>query len=114
MEDWQLRQEEDLKGVTIKKVKFPDFWQKSYAEKNGFYKHIVDEAKKFVEASNKGQEYLTGDNVRLLWHEHCEFCWHKIMTDNSEECFCTSDYCHWICKECFDDFKDEFNWKIIK
>jgi len=114
MDDWRLtRQEDYLIGVTIKKVNFPAFWRKSYAEKNDFYRYVVNGAEKYVEEVHKGQEYLDGNKVRLLWHEHCEFCWHKIMADNVEECFCTPDYCHWICKECYDDFKDKFDWKVI-
>lgn len=114
MEDWRLTgQEKYLKGVALIRLRFPDYWLKSYSEKNDFYKYVVDGAEKYVELSHKGQEYLEGDKVRLLWHEHCEFCWHKIMTDNNEECLCTSDYYHWICKECFDEFKGSFDWKVI-
>lgn len=49
-------------------------------------------------------------------HTHCEFCWHKFMEnadgikDCSDEGYCSSQGDYWICKECFEDFKDEFNF----
>ena len=52
-------------------------------------------------------------------HHHCEFCWHRFMEDstNVEDCstegYCTTDERIWICKTCYTDFKDLFNWTII-
>lgn len=52
-------------------------------------------------------------------HTHCEFCWHKFMEhvegveDCSQEGYCSSDNKYWVCEECFRDFKDNFNWKLI-
>jgi len=69
----------------------------------------------------QGQEnYLKG--VRLIahpynavkgWdHDHCEFCGAKFS--NSEEDlhygYSTIDSYHWICKDCFNDFKEQFEW----
>ena len=55
-------------------------------------------------------------------HEHCEFCWKKITNlQNIEEEHVSEGYCffntktgqtNWICQECFNDFKNEFNFKI--
>lgn len=54
-------------------------------------------------------------------HEHCVFCWKKITDLSIEDCE-TEGYCtmyektgqtQWICKDCFDDFKKKFNFKII-
>ncbi len=50
-------------------------------------------------------------------HEHCCFCTQKIsFTEcDSHSGYCTIDekHSHWICEECFNDFKDEFNWMVI-
>ena len=49
-------------------------------------------------------------------HEHCSFCTEKISAyeGNLHSGYCTtdSDQSEWICPACFDDFKDEFQWKI--
>ena len=67
-------------------------------------------------------------------HEHCAFCWGKLMDpDFSEthrqhiaehpdvltEGYTTlashkqgADY-HWICKPCFDDFAERFQWRVV-
>ena len=54
-------------------------------------------------------------------HEHCVFCWKKITDLSIEDCE-TEGYCtmyektgqtQWICKDCFDEFKKKFNFKII-
>ncbi len=73
-----------------------------------------------------GQEkYLKG--VTLYWreytrwsesweHDHCEFCWAKFMVEDYpdvlHEGYTTEDNYRWICKKCFEDFKDIFNWII--
>ena len=72
----------------------------------------------------QGQErYLKG--VKLAWkryapyregwdHNHCEFCGAKFMgsggPDIVKEGYATEDEYRWICKQCFEDFKDEFKW----
>ena len=71
------------------------------------------------------EEYLKGVTLRFEkyekyredWdHDHCEFCFAKFMeTGNDEiqkEGYTTSDNYRWICKKCFEDFKELFNWKI--
>ena len=47
------------------------------------------------------------------WHEHCEFCGEKATADVKGEFYSTEDDYYWICKSCFDDFKEKFNW-IVK
>lgn len=58
---------------------------------------------------SKKRFYSTG-----FYHAHCEFCWAKFSPD--EGClkvgYCTSDEAHWICEECFRDFKDMFQWEV--
>jgi hypothetical protein len=77
-----------------------------------------------------GQEtYLLG--VTLHWtmwtppdgnpswdHDHCAFCWEKLMSSQSSEVqqegYTTADQRHWICPRCYEDFKDIFHWKVKK
>ncbi len=77
----------------------------------------------------QGQErYLIGEKFIFKkyqmksekWdHDHCEFCWKKFMeTDDSNdeiinEGYSTVDNYRWICKECFNDFKEMFKLEII-
>jgi hypothetical protein len=68
-------------------------------------------------------------------HDHCEFCWAKFMDPEFSEAhrrfveehpdvltegYTTTaehpngaDY-HWICKRCFDDFAERFEWRVVK
>jgi hypothetical protein len=46
-------------------------------------------------------------------HDHCVFCWDTI-DENVTDAYCTKDERIWICKACFEDFKEEFNWSIEK
>lgn len=62
------------------------------------------------------------DDVTLIWdkypdhissdHAHCEFCFLKFPYE-AKMGYRTKDFKHWICKECFEDFKNEFHWKIV-
>jgi hypothetical protein len=49
-------------------------------------------------------------------HDHCEFCSSKFMVDGSSdtlhEGYATEDRYRWICKPCFEDFRDLFQWKV--
>jgi hypothetical protein len=74
------------------------------------------------------KQYL--ESVTLKWakwempkptwdHDHCEFCWkrfclHDECKDAVKEGFTTLDKYHWICKECFEDFKKLFKWIVVK
>lgn len=72
----------------------------------------------------QGQEkYLKGVKLvfkdyhpyRTGWeHDHCEFCGSKFSLNEGDlkKGYSTEDGYHWICSDCFNDFKDEFNWKI--
>ena len=48
-------------------------------------------------------------------HEHCEFCFDKFA--ETDEClksgYATVDRYHWICDECFSDFKEIFKWSLV-
>ena len=115
MSDWRLELNghmiEDLVGATFYKVTFPEFWEVAYREKNGFYQMIKLQATSYVESTNKGHEYLEGEEIQHFWHEHCNLCWEKAMTDISGVFYCTEDMKDWLCEECFNDFKDEYNWQ---
>lgn len=49
-------------------------------------------------------------------HDHCEFCSAKFMEASNKdvlnEGYVTEDTQRWICKECFEDFRDEYQWLI--
>ncbi|MDE7379853.1 MAG: hypothetical protein K2N14_02260 [Clostridia bacterium] len=53
-------------------------------------------------------------------HEHCVFCWQKItdldIADCDREGYCTTDIeteqTNWVCKQCYNDFKEQFNFKL--
>ena len=49
-------------------------------------------------------------------HDHCEFCGAKFMaepgSDMLTEGYCTEDRYRWICEQCFNDFKGQFQWNI--
>ncbi len=49
-------------------------------------------------------------------HDHCEFCNAKFMKASNKdvlnEGYVTEDAYRWICKECFEDFRDEYQWFI--
>ncbi len=78
------------------------------------------------------EAYLKGATLRLRrfsvragqpdWdHDHCEFCWTKIAEKNRKqpgddlrtEAYATEDGCRWVCPQCFFDFKERFQWKVI-
>jgi hypothetical protein len=51
-------------------------------------------------------------------HGHCTFCrvTFALFDDPSvlKEAYATEDDHHWICPQCFNDFKDRFQWKVIE
>jgi hypothetical protein len=72
----------------------------------------------------QGQEkYLQGVSLvkreysayREGWeHDHCEFCGRKF---SERQCdlnigYVTLDNYHWICEECYRDFKEAFEWVL--
>jgi hypothetical protein len=72
-----------------------------------------------------GQEFLKG--VKLIaqdyflyssdWdHDHCSFCGAKFSMNEGDlkRGYSTTDSYHWICEECFQDFKEEFDWEVIE
>lgn len=54
---------------------------------------------------------------RIGWdHDHCDFCWSKFSESTAEdtlqEGYTTSDKSHWICPQCFSDFRDSFEFRL--
>ncbi len=67
--------------------------------------------------------------VKLYWrkytrysetwdHDHCAFCSAKFMVEDYpdvlHEGYSTEDQYYWVCKNCFEDFKERFQWEVIK
>ena len=78
MDDWRIiNQEYFLKGVELKKIKFPEFWKESYLAKNDFYEMISKDAFDFVEKYNRGKEFLEGEKIQKFWHTHLIFALKK-------------------------------------
>jgi hypothetical protein len=73
--------------------------------------------------------------LRKTWeHEHCEFCWAKFLDANFSRAaaealaadpeLLAEGYTeapggslppgeHWICRPCFEDFREEFGWTVV-
>lgn len=73
-----------------------------------------------------GQEkYLKGRKIMKIpyfrwsktWdHEHCAFCWDRFSEYDGDlhEGYVTADDKYtWICPECFEDFKEMFQWELV-
>jgi len=49
-------------------------------------------------------------------HDHCAFCWAKFMEPGTpgtlHEGYATENDYYWVCKTCFDDFKQMFEWTL--
>ena len=73
----------------------------------------------------QGQEkYLFGKSLiftnyaerkTITDHDHCEFCSNKFsntIPDCLTKGYTTTDAYHWICENCFIDFKNDFEWTL--
>ena len=71
------------------------------------------------------EKYLKGTTLHLRtyskynedWdHDHCEFCMKKITETGKKaeihKGYATEDNYRWICIDCFNDFKEMFEWKV--
>ncbi len=71
------------------------------------------------------EKYLKGVSLKLRKykgyrdgrdHDHCEFCWKKFSESPGEtvlnQGYATEDNYRWICIQCFEDFKNLFEWNI--
>jgi len=48
-------------------------------------------------------------------HDHCKFCFKTISEFEGDlnDAYTTQDDYHWICPQCFEDFKEEYEWKVL-
>ena len=79
-----------------------DDWRLQGQEKYLFGKSLI-----FIKYSDK---ISTND------HDHCEFCSHKFsytVPNSLTKGYTTTDYYHWICENCYTDFKNDFEWIIV-
>lgn len=65
----------------------------------------------------KGAKLITRDYhpYKPDWeHDHCAFCGETFSTHEGDikQGYSTMNSYHWICNQCFDDFKDEFEWQV--
>ena len=47
-------------------------------------------------------------------HEHCEFCFDEFAEFEGalKSGYCTLDGYRWICEECYQDFHEQFEWRL--
>ena len=47
-------------------------------------------------------------------HDHCEFCWAKFSLEPGDlnAGYSTEDGYRWLCPDCYEDFRGEFNWSV--
>ena len=70
---------------------------------------LMDQEEYLKGVSLKHSRYVTFNES---WdHDHCAFCSDKIDA-STENAYCTTDYYHWICPECYNDFKEMFEWVL--
>jgi len=53
-------------------------------------------------------------------HDHCEFCWvhfgDHVFSDDADtqlEGWTTTDGQHWVCRTCFADFRERFEFQTV-
>ena len=109
MEENVNKFDNQLKSIELLKIEFPDFWFDAYKNKNHFFNLVFEEATQCVEKLGLSEKFLEEDNCKELWERHCEFCFEKITINNKNTCFCTSDCFFWVCNDCFNKLKDEYN-----
>lgn len=118
MDDWRIDKnlekeyEEVYKGIKFLQIIFPEFWQRALKTKNNFFKYVFAEAERHVELLGIGQEYLTDDLCQEWWQRHCNFCMKSITTEMKEKIYCSGDGSDWVCDDCFNDFKERFEWTV--
>lgn len=76
----------------------PDDWRRQGQER--FLKGVKMVARPYAP---KSQEWE---------HDHCEFCSVKFAVgdSNASAGYVSEDGYHWVCAECFNDFKLEYGW----
>lgn len=65
------------------------------------------------------REYDREQVVNSPWEDdHCEFCKTEFMKHNFpdvlHEGYTTPNGLHWICEDCFNDFRTMFRWTVVE
>ena len=111
--DWRITGNEDyLNNLTLYKIKFPEFWKKSRQLKNTFCKMVTSKGEELASRGVIDKKYLDKKRIHHTWDTPCEFCWKEALTSKCCTFYCTQNFEHWICQECFNDFKDKFSWTV--
>lgn len=81
---------------------------------------MEEERRKWIEWELNSKDFLKRkilvrkDYPTSAGHTHCEFCWGKFgngVKDRKVGYFEKEKKC-WICDECFEVFKDYFQWEV--
>ena len=65
------------------------------------------------------KEYLLGKSFKFSkykafkpgWdHDHCEFCLETIGSGGYDYGYCTDENYRWVCNQCYNDFRIEFEF----
>lgn len=66
----------------------------------------------------KDLKYIRFQESEMNDHEHCSFCWAKFSEDSEDLHYgyvaMYNDDDYWICETCYQDFKEMFEWKLVK
>jgi hypothetical protein len=81
-----------------------DDWRLNFGKEPSFYSQCKWSLKKWT-------------RTRPHWdHDHCEFCWQKISDINrpnsTPEGWADDQEIYWVCKSCFEDFKEMYKWNL--
>lgn len=49
----------------------------------------------------------------MPYHKKCVFCWDKVENTHHQWWFMPEDMSCCICEECYNDFKEMFEWKAL-
>ena len=113
--DWRIidEQENYWKEKSFLKINFPQFWQQALETKNRFYQYVISETQRYIELTKQEEKNIKEDHCELFWHRHCDFCTKSMTVDLNEPCYCSKNGVDWICSECFNDFRQRFEWKVL-
>jgi len=73
----------------------------------------VTNQEKFLKGKSFALKKFVIEKGKENWdHEHCEFCF-RIIDTQSPDGYATKDNKHWICPDCFNDFKNQFDFVTV-
>lgn len=119
-----IYQHTDLEGEVFYQLQFPEFWERSYAEKNAYYNRVERlfkrtesalmqelDAEVFARLSYAsehdgvlpdGRRLTEKEKMELLWYEDCFLFSEKLFLNQPATLYCTKDMDVWLCEECFE------------